>query len=88
MLLIFERNCGATSSFQTHVSLMSASDEIPDDARGNLFHMSGHPDWTNVNVYWVDDQHVIISYPSNEKVYRAKKRLHGVNVTYEIRYGG
>lgn len=60
-IVIFQRDCGATTGFSTQVSILKADQRLPDDW-GNLLSLDGHPRDTKVNVVWSDDQHVTISY--------------------------
>lgn len=53
----FRRNCGATSDYSTHVSILSAGRKLPNDA-GNVFTASHE---RSITVRWLDDQHLSIS---------------------------
>lgn len=83
-LVVFERNCGATTGFTTHVSVLAADRELPNQ-QGNLFAMDGHPEWTQVTVTWIDEDHVLIRYPTGPTIYKANERFWWTQVTYEPR---
>jgi hypothetical protein len=83
-LVVFERNCGATTGFTTHVSVLAADRELPNQ-QGNLFAMDGHPEWTQVTATWIDEDHVLIRYPTGPTIYKANKRFWWTQVTYEPR---
>ncbi|RIK26600.1 MAG: hypothetical protein DCC55_39880 [Chloroflexi bacterium] len=83
-LVVFERNCGATTGFTTHVSVLAAERELPNQ-QGNLFVMDGHPQWTQVTATWIDEDQVLIRYPTGPTVYKSNERFWRTKVTYEPR---
>jgi hypothetical protein len=82
--VIFERNCGATTGFSTHVSVVNADQAVPN-RQGNLFDIEGHPEWTDVTVRWINDHHLVITYPADRTLYKAKARWWWIKVDYKVR---
>jgi hypothetical protein len=42
-VVTFERNCGATTGFSTQISILDASDTLPNQG-GSVLVIAGHPD--------------------------------------------
>ena len=60
--IVFERNCGATTSFYTQVSILDADSELGNNA-GNILVIDGRPESAAVEVRWIDDRRVELSSP-------------------------
>ena len=84
-VVVFQRDCGATTGFSTQISIISATDELPNKA-GNVFIMDGHPDWTEVHVHWETNRSVIISYSPGYEVFRARNNLRDFFTVIKIKY--
>jgi hypothetical protein len=84
---IFERNCGATTGYSTQLSILTASEDLPN-SHGNIFTMDGHPDWTRVQVTWNANNSVTITYPEGytvaikESEFRNRSTL--ISIDYEV----
>ena len=87
--VIFWRNCGSTTGFNTQVSLIKNGEKLKNQS-GNLFVADtdhgkapvakhGGPE---VNVYWLRVNNLIISYPENARVFKKETELKGVHVDY------
>ncbi len=83
--VVFQRNCGATTDFSTQVSVLKASDTLPDRA-GNVFIMDGPPEQTKIHVQWEADRSLSITYSPEYEVFRARKRLRDFLTVITIRY--
>lgn len=82
--VIYERNCGATTGFSTHVSVVDTERAVPNQ-QGNLFDIEGHPEWTNVTVRWINENHIVITYPVGPTLYKARTRWWWIKIDYEVR---
>lgn len=83
--IVFERSCGATTGFSTHVSVVSEFGRVGKSA-GNVFAAdSDHgavKDMT-VTVRWVAPDRVVIRYPAQARVFKKDAQADGVSVAYE-----
>jgi len=83
--VVFERSCGATTSFSTHVSILNAGDTLWQSA-GNVFAAdSDHgavKDMT-VTVRWAAPDELVVRYPARARVFRKETLANGTAVTYE-----
>ncbi len=77
--VLFRRDCGATTTPSTHVAIIPASSELPNEA-GNVYVQGGEP---LVNVRWMGDRHLNISSGSTAGVFLRLSEHQGVRVTYE-----
>ena len=74
----FRRNCGATTGYSTHVSILPADGKLANEG-GNVFTASDEP---SITVRWIDDRHLSISGETYTKFLHLKE-LRGVQITYE-----
>lgn len=89
-LVVFQRDCGATTGFSTQASLLELGSSLPEEG-GNLFVAdtnhgiapSGTGDGPEVKVEWRDSVHLVLRYHSKARVLQNKSELHGIQVTYE-----
>ncbi len=88
-LVVFERDCGATTGFNTHASLLNDDAELGDEG-GNLFAAgsnreaaasgpSGGPD---LKAFWRDARHLVLSHHPKVHVFRSEREADGVHVQY------
>ena len=77
--VLFRRDCGATTTYSTHVTIISASRALPNEA-GNVFVQSGEP---MVIVRWIDDRHLSISGGGSGTAFVHLSDFRGVRITYD-----
>jgi len=82
----FERNCGATTGFNTQISILDADEELENEI-GNVFRMPGHPDKVAPNVSWASDSILKIDKHINGKEY-FNETSYGWYSPVKIQYGG
>jgi hypothetical protein len=88
-VVVFERNCGATTPFVTHVSLLDSDERLDDDDDGNVFRSdtnrgaapSGPGGGPVVLVRWTDAAHLWLQHHPRARVFVAESRVRGVAVT-------
>lgn len=83
--VVFQRDCGATTGFSTQVSILGTNDELPNEA-GNIFIMDGHPDWTDVQVSWEENDLLTVSYKNRDEVFSRKASFHIFSTVINIEY--
>jgi len=89
-IVVFERDCGATSSSSTQVSLLPADTPLPNKA-GNLLVAdtdhgaapAGPGGGPSVSVIWGGPQYVLLTYHPKARVFKAEKELDGVTVRHD-----
>ena len=77
--VLFRRDCGATTTTGTHVSILSASRALPNLA-GNVLAQGGEP---IVVVRWIDDQHLSISGAGADTAFVHLSEFRGVRISYD-----
>lgn len=88
-LVAFERNCGATSPFITHVSLLSRSESLSNDS-GNVFVAdrdhgaapSGPGGGPEVRMRWTSPNSAVIEHHRAARVHKSKRVLDGVQFEF------
>ena len=92
-VLIFSRDCGATTGFSTHISIVDADESLGKNDTGNMFiadynhgkaKMNG--EIINLNIRWLDDEKIILEYDKNAEIYKNNDAEKGIDIIYkEIR---
>jgi hypothetical protein len=82
-LVVFSRDCGATTGFSIQASLLRAKEDLPAEA-GNLFVAddSGTDPSQQLRARWDGPESLSLSYPTGLPVIQAKKRLRGIDIRY------
>lgn len=78
--VVFERDCGATTSFNAQVSVLGSGEELPDDG-GNAFIAAGRGE--SVSVYWPNNGELRVRNDPRKQTYRQESAAGGVRITYE-----
>ena len=93
-IVIFERNCGATTDFSTQVSLVKSDIEIRKDDDGNIFSADrdgGKAETDeNGNIYlkaeWLDNNNILINYDSKIRIFKKELKQNGITISYRKNY--
>ena len=75
----FERDCGATTSFYTHISILPSNQNLPNEA-GNIWIAKGD---LKVRLKWDANDRLVVGYPADAHVILKKEAESGVSVRYE-----
>lgn len=89
-VVVFVRNCGATTPFSTQASILRPAAELANDD-GTLFSAdtdhgrspAGPGGGPEVRVYWEDARHVLLRHHAKARVFRAERVDGEVTVRYE-----
>ena len=77
--VVFNRNCGATTGFNTQVSIIKSSD-VSLNAGGNALILDGT---IPLSIRWSSDARVSITGASGAKIFKQERSVAGVEVAYE-----
>lgn len=88
-IVIFERNCGATTGFSTQVSIMPSNEELGSKG-GNIFLADDNQGQAKINesgcidleAEWLTSSTVVIRYDSSAAVYKEEKKYKGIEIEY------
>lgn len=88
-VVVFERDCGATTGFSTQVSVLSVNTPLPNQG-GNLFVAdtdhgaapSGPGGGPGVKVVWESAQSVVLTHHPKARVFTAETEVEGVRARY------
>jgi hypothetical protein len=86
-VVVFTRDCGATTDFSTQASVLPASAPLPNDA-GNLYIADNNHGTTGhglaLGVRWLDRERVTLSPSSAARVLKAEKVVQGIRIDYRV----
>lgn len=77
--VMFERGCGATTGFNTQVSIIDADESVPDDA-GNAIILD---ELVPLHIQWLSDDELSISGRRETQVFKQEEVVNGVRIRYE-----
>jgi hypothetical protein len=88
--VVFVRDCGATTDFGTHVSLLDANEALPPEG-GNTFiadtdhGAAPHSAWggPEVKIRWSSNTRLAVSYDPAARTFRRDSSRSGVAIVYE-----
>ena len=89
-LLIFQRDCGATTGFSTQASLVATEAKLSGSS-GNLFIAgtdhgiapSGPGGGPDLRVRWEGPKHLLLQHHVKARVFKAERSFNGMEVRYE-----
>jgi len=76
--VVFHRGCGATTGFNTQVSLIKATDSLPNEG-GNVLVVEGK---VPLKIHWSTEENLSVSGLGSEKVFRRELSVSGTAITY------
>jgi hypothetical protein len=88
-VVVFERDCGATTDFTTQASLLPVSAGLPSGV-GNLLVIdsnhagapAGPRGGPELRVRWINGSTVEVSHYADARVFKSERSFAGVNATY------
>lgn len=89
--VVFQRNCGATTGFSTHVSLVPLTSVLPNEA-GNIFVTdtnhgaapSGPGGGPKVFVKWVSSTQLQVACHSRARTFNMQKQFDSISISYKL----
>lgn len=57
--VVFQRDCGATTSLSTQVTILQANDDLPNRS-GDVLVIDGDPDTVAPKISWLSDESLVI----------------------------
>lgn len=87
-VVVFQRDCGATSAYSTQASVLDANAEMPTES-GNVFiarvgrATSGPGGGPELRVRWLDERHLVLSHHEGVAMLSAAHEHNDVTLTYE-----
>ena len=90
-IIIFQRNCGATTDFSTQISVLEMDENI-ENKSGNIFSADsdhGKAELTangiiNTKIKWINEKTVLIEYDKNVRVFQNEESINNINIRYKI----
>lgn len=86
-VVIFERNCGATTGFSTQVSILPYDDLLPYQGGNTFIVDTDHgeapaAEWggPEVKVKWISSSKIELLYHKNARVFKSEKDVRGITI--------
>jgi hypothetical protein len=76
--VVFNRNCGATTGFNTQVSVLPSA-ELPTNDPGNLLILDGQ---VPLQIFWASDSQLSVVGLGASHVFKQEAQTSGVTVSY------
>jgi hypothetical protein len=84
--VIFDRNCGATTTSNFQVSVLPASARLPNEAANAFTGDYNHGATSYVaEVTWVDAKTILISYSSKARIFRRESHVGPIEIRYVVK---
>ena len=74
----FRRNCGATTSFSLHISIIPSGRRIKNEKKGNIY----ISDYCDTQFYWISDSELVIEKMKIGEVYKSENRFRKISIDY------
>lgn len=87
--VVFVRDCGATTGFYTHVSILKSEEKLRDDESGNVLALDYFGEYINkyggadAKVEWIADRKIGIHFDSKAQAVKKETKVKGIEITYE-----
>jgi hypothetical protein len=81
--VIFQRNCGATTDFNTQISIIQSSDALGNDG-GNVLIIKGHPQDVSPVLLWNSNNELTINKAINGSEFKVEKMVGTINIKYGV----
>lgn len=88
--VLFQRDCGATTSFSTQISILRPDDNptgggnafVADDDHGAARVGSWEGSWAETK--WLAPDHLLIRYAAKSRLFKRSDNVSGVKITYQV----
>lgn len=77
--VMFDRGCGATTDFNTQISLIKTVNDLEDEG-GNILRISGHPEDNTLKIKWTSPQQLVIKGVTNQTIFHKAASYDSVSV--------
>ena len=83
-IVVFNRDCGATTSISTQVSILNRSDELKNSS-GNIFIADNNHSQKELKVIIniIGDKKIKIVYSKNARVFKKEPKYQGIEIEYK-----
>ncbi len=78
-VVVFHRGCGATTGFNTQVSVLKVTASLPNEG-GNVLVIEGK---VPLQIKWSSEGNLSVSGLSSEKVFKREPSVSGVAISYQ-----
>lgn len=92
-IILYTRNCGATTGFGTHVTLAESDEDIDDgttifvadDDHGEANLHPAYQELIDIHAKWIDNHSLELSYDKNARLFTEKVKTDGITIIHHKR---
>lgn len=92
-VILYTRNCGATTGFGTHIALAKSGEDIDDgatifvadDDHGNANLHPVYQTLIDIRARWIDNHSLELSYDKNARLFTEKVKADGIRIIHRKR---
>ncbi|WP_426292698.1 hypothetical protein ACN9ML_24275 [Dyadobacter endophyticus] len=92
-IILYTRNCGATTGFSTHIALAESDEDIDDgttifvadDNHGESNLHAAYQALVDINARWIDNDSLELSYDRNARLFTEKVKADGITIIHHKR---
>ena len=78
-VVVFQRNCGATTDFSFQVSILKDKENLKNDG-GNIFIIDNN----DIKVFWINDKEINIGYKNNSEIFKIEEKFQKIKINYNL----
>ena len=79
--VLFQRDCGATTSFSTQISLISQDRKLPNES-GNIFIINRHPKDIGIELLWAGPSELLIKHTDGLEYSKKETEYQEITISY------
>lgn len=92
-IILYTRNCGATTGFSTHIALAESDEDlddgttifVADDDHGNANLHPVYQALIDIRARWIDNHSLELSYDKNARLFTEKMQADGITIIHHKR---
>lgn len=92
-VVLYTRDCGATTGFSTHIAIAKSNEDIDDGTRilvadDDHGKANGHPvyhELIDIRARWIDDDSLELSYDKNARLFTEDDEARGITIIHRKR---
>ena len=81
-IVLFSRNCGATTGFNTQAMILNQNEKMPDDG-GNAFIIDNGA----AKVAWKKEGGILVIFDRDVRIFKQEPSARGISIEYQNKNG-
>lgn len=77
LAVIFKRDCGATTAYSYHLSIIKKGEKIKENDTGNI--VSGR---SEMEIKWINNMELQVTLDNKQETIKTEKQINNINIFY------